>query len=387
MRFIAALTVIAILSTAASAAAAGRRGDVVGFTPVAHLSPGGVKHALSQSRIDDAQVRYGVDGYRLAYRTVDAHGKPTTASGLVVLPRTGKKRLRVVDYEHGTNVPKQLAPSTADDSDARLVALLDSSAGFAAVAPDYIGLGTGPGDQAYLDVASETSASVDMLRAARSFVAGRHRTLDDRIRVSGFSQGGQAAMGLARELQNEHPSGLRLGGLAAVAGPYDLEHAETPAILNGELDATISNYNLTEFALSWRETYGAFGSDDTIFQPGTGDIVALFDGRHDDGQLFGSLPHTLDALFRPALLDRLARPSGVLRAALRRNDATCRWRPRVKVALFTSATDEAVSPANTASCARQLRARGARVDVKSVGDAEHLASNAIAAPRVLAWLR
>ena len=46
---------------------------------------------------------------------------------------------------------------------------LFASAGYAAVAPDYLGLGTGPGLHPYMDLSSEVTASVDMLDAGRRY--------------------------------------------------------------------------------------------------------------------------------------------------------------------------------------------------------------------------
>lgn len=71
------------------------------------------------------------------------------------------------------------------------------AAGFAAVAPDYLGLGKGPGAHPWKDVPSETSASLDMLRAARQFVPREGRILDGRVLATGFSQGASSALGLA----------------------------------------------------------------------------------------------------------------------------------------------------------------------------------------------
>jgi dienelactone hydrolase len=136
----------------------------------------------------------------------------------VALARNHRRRLRPLVWEHGTLATRAFAPSVGVESDASAVALLLASAGYAAVAPDYVGLGAGPGLHPYLHVASEVSASVDLLRAARTFTAGRHRRLDRRVLVSGFSQGGQAAMGLGRALQEGADRRFALGALAPVSG-------------------------------------------------------------------------------------------------------------------------------------------------------------------------
>jgi hypothetical protein len=59
----------------------------------------------------DTPVHNGIDVYRAVYRTVRLDGGPTTASGLIVLPRTDSRRLCVVSYEHGTLVLESDAPS------------------------------------------------------------------------------------------------------------------------------------------------------------------------------------------------------------------------------------------------------------------------------------
>src|SRR5205807_8387772 len=108
-----------------------------------------------------------VHAYRLTYRTIDENGKPTTASGLLVLPDTGRRDISTITYLHGTMAGRTDAPSVEPEGNDRYASYLYSSAGYATVAPDYVGLGTGPGQHPYLDVAAETDASVDMLDAAR----------------------------------------------------------------------------------------------------------------------------------------------------------------------------------------------------------------------------
>ena len=54
-------------------------------------------------------------GAREVTRTVDAVGRPTTASGLLALPRNGEHRLRTVSFTHGTELFKGDAPSVAKD--------------------------------------------------------------------------------------------------------------------------------------------------------------------------------------------------------------------------------------------------------------------------------
>jgi hypothetical protein len=110
-----------------------------------------------------------------------------------------------------------------------------ASAGFAVADPDYLGLGTGPGLQPWMDVPSETTAALDMLRAVRGYLVSHGRTVRRDVMVTGFSQGASPALGLGRALQDRADPWFRLGALAPVSGVYDFAGAELPAVLDGDL--------------------------------------------------------------------------------------------------------------------------------------------------------
>lgn len=57
-------------------------------------SPQAAAAELRTAGFADETVRYGVVAYRLICRTVDAHGQPTTASGLFALPLDAGRHLR-----------------------------------------------------------------------------------------------------------------------------------------------------------------------------------------------------------------------------------------------------------------------------------------------------
>ena len=132
-----------------------------------------VRDTLAEARFGTGDVRFGVDTYQVLYRTIDARRRPTVASGLLACRATAKRQLRVVSYAHGTELNRTDAPSMWRDGWAVAPALTYASAGFAAVAPDYLGMGLGPGPHPFLDVTTEASASLDLLRAARTVAAGQ----------------------------------------------------------------------------------------------------------------------------------------------------------------------------------------------------------------------
>jgi fermentation-respiration switch protein FrsA (DUF1100 family) len=86
------------------------------------------------------------------------------------------------------------------------------------------------------------SASLDLLKAAKTLAERRKITLDSRILVTGFSQGGHTAMALGAALQRDPE--LDVAAIAPVSGPFDLEHAELPATLDGRLDERVATFYL-----------------------------------------------------------------------------------------------------------------------------------------------
>ena len=381
----ASLAALGLLTSVPVAAVAAERGSLLSAKPIARLSAPQTAKALRSAGLPTRRARRGVSAYRLRYVTVGVDHAALTASALLVLPH-GRRGLPTVAYEHGTLVRRTDAPSQGLDSLASSAAVLYGASGFATVAPDYLGLGSGDGRQAYLHAATEASASIDALRAARIFARSHGRRLDTRVLVTGFSQGGHAAMALGQALQRSAAPKLRLRALAPVSGVFDLQRAEIPAILDGGLDGRISAYNVSALLTSWQPIYHLYGSlTDAIAPDYAKRVRRLFDGRHGDLEILAAMPTRVSDLLTPAGLDDLQHPDRGLLAGLRASDATCRWKPRTPVRLYAANGDRAVTSANSEHCARELRARHANVDVIQLGPLDHFPSMFAATPQVLAW--
>ncbi|WP_329239809.1 lipase family protein [Actinoallomurus sp. NBC_01490] len=325
------------------------------------LSKKEVSPALEQSGFGQDAVRYGVDLYRLRYRTVDAEGRPTVASGLMVLPRNGERRLRMVSFAHGTQSYKEDAPSIGEDDFSSAPAITFGSAGFAAVTPDYLGLGEGPGTHPWMDVPSETTASLDMLRAARAFMAREGRVPQRKVLVTGFSQGASAALGLARALQDGADSFYRLGAVAPISGAYALRNAEIPALLAGrEINPKLAVAYTTYLLVAWNRLHHLYGSPAEMFQAAyAGKVDRLFDGTTPGQEMLGALPDSIDQLLTPRGLDLLRHPSGPFAKALKAADGTCSgWVPRAPIRLYYGTGDEQAVTANTEHCRDAFQSNG-----------------------------
>ncbi|GAB1509950.1 alpha/beta hydrolase [Actinophytocola sp. KF-1] len=336
---------------------------------------------LTGHGLDAGTVRNDVDLYLSRYWTTGADGRPTTASALTVLPRTGARSLRTVTWLHGTRVYRGDTASRSDNLD-RAAAVLFAAGGDAVVAPDYLGLGTGPGTHPYMLARPTVTATVDAMRAGRAIAARSGRWLDREVLVSGFSQGGQAAMLVGRALRSSRE--FELGAVAAIAGPYDIRGEELPAALDGRLDGVSAVVYLGYAITAWNRSQKLYDTPSEAFRAPYDQVVdALFDSDHQEADVVRALPATPQELFTDAFLARLAHPTGALAEVLAANDDPCRWRPRVPVRLYAGRADRDVVFANAESCASDLRAHRARdVRVVDLGDLDHFGSARAALPAI-----
>jgi acetyl esterase/lipase len=376
---VALAAVTACGSEAASAPAEGR-GTVVSATEVADLGPAEVAAVLQAAKFDPAPVRNGVTAYRVVYRTVGIGGEPTTASQLVALPKNDTSDLPVVSWLHGTTVYRGDVASVKDTSSDRAAALLFASTGKAVSAPDYLGLGEGPGAHPYGHPEATVSAPIDALRSARE-LAGRHgRTLDERVLISGFSQGGPATMLVGRALADGADSYFEPGALAPVGGPFNLTRFVADAA-----DDRIANAQLylAYLATAWDRMFGLYDVPQQAFrEPYASQVDILFDGNHQPQEIVTALPKTSKELFTDDFLDSVRQPSPVWRRHLAPLDTTCDWRPEVPVHLYQAAGDRDVVFDNVRHCESQLTAKGVQPEVSDLGEMDHNTSVRRAVPLI-----
>lgn len=242
-------------------------------------------------------------------------------------------------------------------------------------------------------VPSETSASLDMLRAARQYAARVGRALDGRVFAAGFSQGASSALGLARVLQDGADRRFRIEAVAPISGGYDFEGAELPALLGGDLDPKLSVAYTAYLLTSWNRVYGGiYRTPSEVFEAEYADRVEkFFDGTIPGPVMLEGLPDTLGELLTPRGMDVLRNPSGTFAEALRVDAEVCTaWTPRIPVRLYKMAADEQAVTANTDHCAAWLRQRRAAVRVVELedrlyGGSRHLGSNLAGTAEAVRW--
>lgn len=313
----------------------------------------------------------GVQAYRLEYY-MPFQGDTILVSGAVFEPTdlAADCANPVHLYAHGTVFERDNTPSFLNYEGE--LGFLMAGLGFTVVMPDYVGLGT---DEAhlhpYVHAQSEAEACVYLLDALFStdgMSTGNHDP--DQIFLSGYSQGGHAAMAAHRMLQEERPQ-YHVVASAPGSGPYDISGTQFPWTF---ADPAYSNpAYLAYVALAWQSIYGNLYGDlnEYFLEPYASDLPALFDGQTSGADINASLP-TLTAEFAQAgLLNTLLEADNPFLAAALDNDVYD-WAPAAPTRLYYCTEDEQVYYENALVAEAAMAANGAPdVQALNLGAYDH----------------
>ncbi len=334
----------------------------------------------------------GADRYRVTYETTDVTGAPTVASGLVCLPDDLQFKYPLACYMHGTSSTNDEVPSNlVFDSD---IAVALCGKGYVSFAPDYLGLGVSPGIHPYVHAASEAWVGTDLLQATVAFAEQAGVTLNGQLFLTGYSQGGHAAMAMHRKVDQELAGAFTVTAAAPMSGPYSIGEVMRDLILSGaEYDRP--GY-LVNTIISYQYVYGDLFADFAdAFRPEYLPVVAQY--WQDEiglGELNDALTDLLQANegaviplkvlrdeFVQAVSDQADHPAN---QRMSEND-TYTWTPVAPTRLLYCAADEQVPYENSTLAATAMTAAGAP-DVQAVNISSfsnHLTCAFLAVPTMI----
>ncbi|GJG86522.1 lipase [Gemmatimonadetes bacterium T265] len=364
------------------------RGGVGAVTAALPLPRAAIATLLSADGASGAfAARYDVQPYSVTYQTVGVDGALVTATGALYLPanQPAGTTFPVLVYQHGTVTDRNAVPSRlAVGGEGELIGAAYAADGFAVVLPDYLGYGgsTAP-FHPYLHAATEASAAVDLLLAAKSAALTLGTPLDaGQVFVTGYSQGGHAAAALQRALERDYAATFTVRASAPMSGPYDLSGTGARLLTtNPSYEPSVVYGALLGAAMT--RTYGLTAQLSGVFVPPADAAAgALITGSVSSAQL-AALPAQVRAEFQPALLTALAADSAhPFWRALRDNDLLD-WAPRAPTRLYYGGADRDVDPSNAPTAVARLRAAGA-ANVAAVNVGASLDHGGAVVPAVIA---
>lgn len=331
-------------------------------------------------------LQYDVRYYKMTYTSKDAAGVLDTLSGLVVVPADLNNVYPLLVYQHGTADCKTCVPSRygspgGGEGD---VGLVFAGMGYISFLPDYVGMGDGRGFHPYVHAATEAAAALDMIRARGGFFganAGAVPYSQEQLFITGYSQGGHAAMALHREIETNLPTEFTVTAAAGLSGPYSVSGVMRDLILSEDVyyyPAYIPNT-----ALSYQTVYGnLFNTLTDIFKPEYATFIQqYYDGVITLGTLNESLIQTLTTLTGASVARRMLQesaiqaventPSNPINVALKDNDVYD-WAPTAPTRIFYCTGDDQVPFRNSIVARDTMTANGAvdlaAMDVNTTAD-------------------
>ena len=307
---------------------------------------------------------YSVQQYSIRYRTIDVDGRATTATGAVFLPIAPSGAVPLMSYSHGTVTVKSDVPSNSQSEEGLAVGALFATGGAVIAMADYLGMGGSAGLHPYVHAASEASAGLDALRAART-IAGRHGvSLSADLFIFGYSQGGQAAMALVKEIEGHASSEFTVTAAAPMSGPYDLYGTAKAFLTSTAPNTSASIYTLYAMG-AYQAVYDLAPSLDQLLKAPYHTVASrlVTQGIPYD-ELVASIAPVARNMVQPAVLDAVNDPNSAISQALRANDLY-EWAPRTPMRLYYGSEDTDVPPVNSTFTAQRMQALGA-ADVEAV---------------------
>lgn len=349
-------------STGNGEAAAPVAGDLVTWTIAGSIDTFSLNIALAELGITNATVTSGVSCYHLTYRTPDPRDVLINASGLVCIPSQKSGSSPVISYQHATIFQKSEAPSNLFASPEGLVGALLAGLGYIVVMPDYLGYGDSASiPHPFLHASTLASASADMNRAARMFLAlsSVHASMNGQLFLAGYSEGGYATMAAQRLMEQSLPAEFPVTASEPGAGPYDLS-GTTKTILGLPIQAQPAYSGF--FFKAYDSLYNAASQLDVYFPAPYADVVRThFDGTFSLSQISDALGGSgvgTNTLFNPAFIaDYLGIGQVQLKAVITENDIY-NWAPKVATRLFQGVGDDIVPYANTTTAKAAMDKNG-----------------------------
>ncbi len=320
----------------------------------------------------------GVKLYKILYTTLDLQGVTDTASGLLIVPDLEGAIMPLHCSLHGTVTSKNDVPSNLQGG--YELGVVFGGLGYVTAMPDFLGLGESRGFHPYVHAASEASASLDMLLAVREFATQNNILLNDQLFISGYSQGGHAAMALHREIEQNKNNLFTVTAAAHMSGPYSISGVMREFII-GDAEYFFPAY-IPFTIISYDEVYGIFNELEDIFKPAYANLIEQFYNETFplstlNDLLISLLEQNVGAsipknMFQDSVLNAVINdPVHPFNVALRDNDVYD-WAPQAPTRLFYCMADDQVPYRNSIVADSVMNLRGApdvqAIDVNSTAD-------------------
>jgi pimeloyl-ACP methyl ester carboxylesterase len=304
------------------------------------------------------QINYQTSGVQ--------QGEMTNASAAVLVPSgvDCPGPFPLIAYGRGTTPFKTHTMANPEDPETIRLMAFFAAQGYVVVATDYLSyaLSSYP-YHPYMHADTEASSIIDSIRATRNAALSLGSTLNGKVMLSGYSQGGHASMATQRAIEQSDAGEIILAAAAHIAGVYSI----SGALIDGVKNPILGVQALVPFEItSWQRIFGNVYDKvaDVFNSPYDRYIETLFPTLLDQAALYNLLPggtpaQARDAMFKSSYLNDLTNntSNGAILAAKKQDLLS--WNPKAPTILCGGLHDPTVKfPINAQATYDAFRSRG-----------------------------
>jgi pimeloyl-ACP methyl ester carboxylesterase len=266
--------------------------------------------SIVKVKIDaNATNAFAYKAVKIKYKTTNENGTEVNASGLLVIPTATEAynayrasqgdtpfSVSIMIDHHGTIFTHAEAPTVVEQTnglpDTSLAVLATGYAGFAYIAPDYIGYGDSNDTvHPYLLKQASANDSMAMLNASIKYMADNNIPFNYQVYIGGYSQGGHSALALAEEIQMNHLDKFSLKAIAPMAAPSIIS-SFGDTILKSDGRMSVPAF-MAYIAQSYTTYYDDLNLSEMIQADRLASFDNLFDGQKDKDAIHTQLGYLL----------------------------------------------------------------------------------------------
>ncbi len=280
--------------------------------------------------------KYDVNIYDVQYISHWHDGTEVLVSGLYFVPQGVDGAMPQLVYHHGTKMKKGRDEEIKGETNLALGYAVD---GYLVLMPDYFGLGHGERFHLYQLYEPLGQTTVDFLFAVRALDDLLNVRVNEQLFLTGYSEGGYAALGTNKLIQEKYSEHFKVTATSANAGAYDMMGVQSRAMFKPYPRPQFLPYLL----LGVNEVYNLVPDINDMFRPPYDTMISKFfdwNYTHDDlTDLFPAIPKDMlrDTFLNLYLNDK----NFVFHKALEENTICC-WKPENPVQLCHCKGDEIV---------------------------------------------
>ena len=360
------------------------RGDIVQSNSLGTMTAGDIQQILTNANMTlPFTLNYSVETISINYYTTDGTGKQTIASGAIIIPQGGSS-LPLVSIQHGTQTKNNLVASVSPmNSTEGIIGLIMASMGYLVVVPDYLGFGVSNVIHPYIHAESLIPSIIDLMRAGRTYSSQHQITMDGRVFLTGYSEGGYASLVAQRKIELEYAQEFSLTAVAPMAGPYDLNGMMQTLFQTGQYNHTAYiAYILT----AYNNIYGWDRLNDFFNAPYSSTVQSLFDGSKTFGEVVNQLPETFSELMNSNFVNNVNNGNESAFISAMQENTLLDWKPRAPINFFHGDADDISPYQHALTAVEKLTANGGtNILLTTIPGGNHENSGPIAIVGAIQW--